>query len=230
MFKEILLCNLNNDFYGFQALKYEFTFNLVALVDKALAYERDQRFTDATAFRAELAQVRQSLADDDVMLEAKVPDVKPVVPDTVASHETPRQQATSVERLLQNLDSFDPSDSSDADVEAMVEIFTNFERSLVAIKQYGGNHPEPKRRFAETFRRLAGALMSCDVCLSWNLTPYGFIVRDRLVWEPASPWNRVPYQLFSDGIRTHVAVVVGGVMVKLPADIAVENVRALILQ
>jgi hypothetical protein len=44
--------------------------------------------------------------------------------------------------------------------------------------------------------------MSCDICLAWNFTPYAFVAGDNVIWEPEPPWNRIPYQLFSDGVRT----------------------------
>jgi hypothetical protein len=84
----------------------------------------------------------------------------------------------------------------------MREVFTLLERSLVARKQYGLTHPETKRRFGEVFKQLASSLMTCDICLAWNFTPYAFVAGENIVWEPESPWNRIPYQLFSDGVRT----------------------------
>ena len=44
--------------------------------------------------------------------------------------------------------------------------------------------------------------MTCDICLAWNFTPYAFTAGDNVIWEPEPPWNRIPYQLFSDGVRT----------------------------
>jgi hypothetical protein len=37
--------------------------------------------------------------------------------------------------------------------------------------------------------------------LLWNITPYSFTAKDKTLWEPRAPLDRIPYQLFSDGIR-----------------------------
>jgi hypothetical protein len=102
----------------------------------------------------------------------------------------------------ERVETFDPSTNSPEEVERMQTVFTLLERALVARKQYGEQHPEVKRRFDECFKQLASALMSCDICLAWNFTPYAFTAGDNVVWEPEPPWNRIPYQLFSDGVRT----------------------------
>lgn len=178
--------------------------SLVALVDKALSYERTQRFPDATAFRRELARVRAELAgqqldgdDGPATHERPIPAVVPIGFDAGSA-----QDLVDYDDRDELVDSFDPSEHTEDEIRSLEEVFTLFERALVATKQYSQDHPETKRRFTETFRELASALMNCDICLSWNLTPYGFVVQDRLVWEPEVPWNRIPYQLFSDGVRT----------------------------
>jgi hypothetical protein len=175
-------------------------FNLVALVDRALAYDRDHRYASATVFRAELAKVRATLGEQAGAVPAEVNLQSPVVPPTVHGQDAPDgyEQAERGARV----ETFDPSTNSPEEVENMREVFTLLERALVARKQYSLTHPETKRRFDEAFKRLASSLMTCDICLAWNFTPYAFVAGENVVWEPEPPWNRIPYQLFSDGVRT----------------------------
>jgi serine/threonine protein kinase len=174
-------------------------FNLVAMVDRALAYERDHRFPDATAFRQELAKVRESLTDEAVSKTHVIPQAQ-VVPATVQGEVAP--DGYSRGERGERLQTYDPSSNSPEEIARMQKIFTLLERQLVARKQYGEDHPEPKRRLEECFKELASALMTCDICLAWNFTPYAFVAGDNVIWEPEPPWNRIPYQLFSDGVRT----------------------------
>jgi len=180
-------------------------FPVVALVDRALAYDRDHRFPNATTFRAELAKVRATLGEE----AAKPAEVNqaPIIPPTMHGKQAPKSfeeeeaERRAAERA-ERVETFDPSTNSPEEVENMREVFTLLERSLVARKQYGVSHPETKRRFTEVFKQLASSLMTCDICLAWNFTPYAFVAGENVVWEPESPWNRIPYQLFSDGVRT----------------------------
>lgn len=174
-------------------------FNLVALVDRALSYEREHRFPDAASFREEVAKVRASLGEEDLRKSEVIPQAQ-VIPATVQGEAAPDgyERGERGERL----DTFDPSSNSPQEVERMQNVFTLLERGLVARKQYGEDHPEPKRRMAECFKELASGLMTCDICLAWNFTPYAFTAGDNIIWEPQPPWNRIPYQLFSDGVRT----------------------------
>lgn len=181
---------------------HEAPYPLVAWVDKALAYERDKRFGDATAMRQELTRLRRGLDGEASVGEVRN-DAKPMISPTIAGNaELSADDLVDYDERDELVDSYDPSENTDAEIASMAEVFTALERALVAIKQYGREHPETRRRFSETFRELASALMNCDICLAWNLAPYGFIVGEQSVWEPEPPWNRIPYQLFSDGVRT----------------------------
>jgi serine/threonine protein kinase len=174
-------------------------FSLVAMVDRALSFERDHRFPDATTFRKELAKVRAAFGEEAISKTHAIPQA-PVIPATVHGADAP--DGYSRGERGERLETFDPSTNSPEEIERMQTVFTLLERALVARKQYSENHPETKRRMDECFKQLASALMTCDICLAWNFTPYAFTAGDNVIWEPEPPWNRIPYQLFSDGVRT----------------------------
>jgi len=179
-------------------------FSVVALIDRALAYDREHRFPDANTFRNELIKVRASLAKDAPREQPTVRNSeRPVaLPPTMHGAATDTADGYDRGERQERLESFDPSMNSPDEIERMQKVFVLLERALVARKQYSLDHPETKRRVDEAFKEVASGLMTCDICLAWNLTPYAFVAGDVIVWEPEPPWNRVPYQLFSDGART----------------------------
>jgi serine/threonine protein kinase len=177
-------------------------FALVALVDRALAYERNNRFPDALTFRKELAKIRDAVSDQQPGKSNR--PAAPILPATVhgvdvASPLLAGQPQPDDEE--QRVETYDPSENSDEEIANMQKCFGALQHALVATRQYGNEHPEAKRRFDEAFRDFAAALMTCDVALAWNLTPYCFSARDQVIWEPEPPFNRIPYHFFSDGVR-----------------------------
>jgi eukaryotic-like serine/threonine-protein kinase len=183
-------------------------FPLVALIDRGLSYERDNRYPDAQTFRAELTKIRTGVVTDDVVVQSANTPQKPMIPATMLGTAGPQPlmaaafDSTPDEEDEDRVGTFDPSTSSDEEIARMAKFFSLLERALTATKQYAIDHPEPKRRFDEAFRELTSALMACEVALAWDLTPYSFGARDQMIWEPEAPWNRIPYQLFADGVRT----------------------------
>jgi len=178
-------------------------FALVALVDKALAYERDDRFADATEMRKELAEVIKALEGQDVSTDEVAPD-KALMAATVHGAELTQYESNLDDDDDDDdsaIDFYDPASNTPEEAQSLVDVFLALERALVATMQYSEDHPETRRRFDEAFKELASGLMRCEVALAWDLTPYGFVSGDRTIWEPEVPWNRIPYQLFSDGVR-----------------------------
>jgi len=182
-------------------------FPLVALVDRGLSYERDNRYPDAQTFRAELAKIRSSVAAEGAEISRQDLPQKPLIPATMLGKSVAQPLIASAFDTVaddgedETVDTFDPSGATDQEIANMAKVFSLLERALSATKQYAPEHPEVKRRFDEVFRELASALMTCEVALAWDLTPYSFGARDQVIWEPEAPWNRIPYQLFADGVR-----------------------------
>jgi serine/threonine protein kinase len=178
-------------------------FALVALVDRALSYERNNRFPDATTFRKELAKIRSGV-NEHAISKSMLSPAQQIMPATVHGAEAPSAMLLGqpdADEDNQRVETYDPSLSTDDEIERMQKCFAALQIALVATRQYGHDHPEARRRFDEAFREFASALMTCEVALSWNLTPYSFAARDQIVWEPEPPWNRIPYHFFADGVR-----------------------------
>jgi len=96
---------------------------------------------------------------------------------------------------------YDPAYASPEDIEAMRDLFGEVEKALIARTQYGPTHPETRRRADRAFKACASGLMRAEYGLVWNVTPYSFSAGDESLWEPEIPLDRIPYQLFADGVR-----------------------------
>jgi len=172
---------------------------LIRVVDRALAYRTDKRYPDAASFRADVATLKQTLGEAvlDKRASGPTPDKAATAAGTQAAVDENAEDAD--ERAA---DTYDPSTATDEDQAALKKAFSTLENALIARKQYSADHPETKRRYAEAFRETYRALANCDQTLAWNVSPYAFHIEGNVLWEPEAPLNRVPYQLFSDGVRT----------------------------
>lgn len=103
--------------------------------------------------------------------------------------------------ILARGDAIASASISEEDIQLLTDLFVAVDRALIAQMQYGRDHPETKKRFERVFSQTASALMQREDALAWNLTPYSFVAGEHTLWEPKPPFDRVPYQLFSDGIR-----------------------------
>lgn len=170
--------------------------SLVRVVDRALAYRTDRRFADAAAFRSEVITLKETLSE--AILDKKNSGAIPNKNETAVDLQAQAEEDADDE---QKTETYDPATATDQDQQGLKKAFDHMENSLIARKQYGVNHPETKRRHAEAFRELYRTLAGCEETLAWNVNPYAFHIEDNVIWEPEPPLNRIPYQLFSDGIR-----------------------------
>jgi serine/threonine protein kinase len=84
--------------------------------------------------------------------------------------------------------------------EALVTIFDRLERSLPTFRQYGLDHPEGKTRFKAVYRTVVDALREMPENVRWEVHPFCFTHDKAVAWEPAPPWDIVPYNLASAGL------------------------------
>lgn len=202
---------------------------LVEFVDKALAFEQDRRFADAHEMRVALRAAVQSMTGaTGSSTVAGMPASRAAAgaAATVAGLGRPAAAARTGARLptrgggraggaaedvgpsdaeavaiLARGDAFAEASLSEEDVKTLTDLFVTMERALIAQVQYGKEHPETRKRFERVFSQIASALLSREDALAWNVTPYSFVAGEHTLWEPKAPFDRIPYQLFSDGIR-----------------------------
>lgn len=153
---------------------------VLTLVDKALAWDRRNRFSDAQEMRAEVlrllgrAAVDESHQGQELVIEQGSPD-QPVA-------------------LAED----------DPHLVRLRALCKSLERLLPAVRQYGWSHPETERRLRGLFEAVVEAhrlRSSEERTITVDVRPYAFTLEQTTVWEPAPPLDAIPYVLFEAGIR-----------------------------
>jgi hypothetical protein len=150
---------------------------VIALVDKALAWDRRNRFQSAAEMRAEVLRIL-----DRPSMRAPAPiEVSPEI--------------ELEEEVAAGLADGHPH------VERLRSIFKQIDRLLPAVRQYGFAHPETERRLRGTFEEIVAALADAPSGVAWDVRPYSFEHRSCTIWEPPPPFDSVPWALFDSGLR-----------------------------
>jgi hypothetical protein len=166
---------------------------VIALIDKALAWDRRQRFADAAEMRA---AVRALLEKHGVRRPARPSSAVAGYTGDVGEadlEDAPPEETAAPESLIAAED--DPA------VERLRSIFRQLERVLPSVRQYGWAHPETERKVRAAFEEIAAALVEAPETLAWSVRAYSFAHRGREVWEPPAPLDVVPYGFFQAGLR-----------------------------
>ncbi len=158
---------------------------IVAFVDKSLMFERDKRYQDASAMRAELVGLLAAMrAGQLVVAPKKKGGVRLRQNDQIdIDEDLPTEERRTVHARI-------------ASVWAQINI------CLTDVRQYGWTHPTSVRGFQASFQLLVEALAAAPLSTWWEVTAGAFTFSDEPVWSPERPpFDRVPFQLFADGVR-----------------------------
>ncbi len=165
----------------------ELPVQLVAWVDKALTFDRTQRYQDAVSMRMGLTEILVGLRTGRL------------------SEAVPGKAAGVVARASDVIDvSEEPDDPEHAvrAVSILQGVWKNVGLCMGAARQYGWDHPTTARATQAAFEQILAAHTFHPQVLWWDVAPYGFLRSGAAVWEPERPpLDRVPYQLFADGFR-----------------------------
>ncbi len=167
---------------------------MIALVDKALAWDPRSRFDSAEVMRQEC--LRLLVPYKPGAQAAQVAAAAAAVPglQTAAPAPAPAAAAEPVPEP--------PAAETDPPVVRLTDLFRRIERLLPAVRQYGWSHPEADNKLRACFQGLMEALREDSNAVYWSLLPYSFTHRTQTVWEPPAPFDAVPYNLFAAGIRS----------------------------
>ncbi|MGK3969247.1 protein kinase [Sorangium sp. So ce1667] len=160
---------------------------IVAFVDKALAFERGSRFQSAAAMRAELRRLTAAHAAGQLTpsREKKAPRVLVRGNDAIDEDQEPPSFAV-VEQTCQRL----------------VGVWKQLALVLSNIRQYGWNHPHVNKGIHFAFDEITRTLSQNPLGVRWEVTPSAFTSGGQPIWQPdRPPFDRIPYQLFADGVR-----------------------------
>ncbi|WP_437286845.1 protein kinase domain-containing protein [Sorangium sp. So ce406] len=160
---------------------------IVAFVDKALAFERGSRFQSAAAMRAELRRLTAAHAAGQLTpsREKKAPRVLVRGNDAIDEDQEPPSVGL-VEQTCQRL----------------VGVWKQLALVLSNIRQYGWNHPHVNKGIHFAFDEITRTLAQNPLGVRWEVTPSAFTSGGQPIWQPdRPPFDRIPYQLFADGVR-----------------------------
>ena len=157
---------------------------IVAFVDKSLAFDRESRFQDAAAMRAEMigllaafraGQLGQKKAKKGLVVRGN---------ESVETEAelTDEQKAKAVERIS--------------------SIWKLLANCIAGFRQYGWGHAQTGKTLQGAYDELQSVLALEEHTVRWDVGPNAFTYDDKVVWLPdRASLDRIPYYLFADGIR-----------------------------
>jgi len=159
---------------------------IVAAVDKALAYERNKRFPDARAMRSQLLTISAAMRAGQLS-------------------SAPAKRGG----VLVRGDLEDEDDLAEATAESKNELGRKLRNLwkllgmfMSSTRQYGWNHPEVARQLEAAYEATLETLTRFPDSVKWDVTPYSFSHEGEAIFEPdRPPFDRLPFQLFGDGMR-----------------------------
>jgi len=163
----------------------ELPVEVVALIDRALAWDRRNRFADAREMQAAVRAILGA-----------TPAPRP--PESFPAK--PRSSAAAPETLPAT---GAPTASPEGRVRAAAqrELFRHVDRLLPNVRQLGWDHPATDRALRTLFEALVDALQRDAEAFAFVVEPHSFSCAGELVWEPAPPFDALPYNLYSAGVR-----------------------------
>ena len=186
---------------------------IVALIDKALAWDRRSRFASAQAMQeAVRAALQRTSTGADVAsgktiahapqgmsLELDLDDERPAL--APPAPRVPRPASTRPPQKLRSGDFPPEVPETDPRVVAMRDLFHRIDRVLPSVRQMGWEHPQTERALRAAFEGFAAQLQVGGGSVAVAVLPYSFVALGRTVWEPPPPFDAIPYHLFASGVR-----------------------------
>jgi len=175
---------------------------VIAIIDKALAWDRRNRYDDARHMQAAVREAVAKLTG--VAVEAPVQVAVPVDPaaaqqleELPEAAEVPEAPAQDVGLLAEEL-----ADEDDPRVQQARDLLKHLERLFPTVRQLGWDHPATERALRTAHEAMVEGLAAHPDCLSLTIRPYSFLILGQTAWEPGPPFDIVPYNLFACGMRT----------------------------
>jgi len=159
---------------------------LVAFIDRALSYDKSQRFQTAQEMRTELLTLIENIKSGLIQRG----DQKKTAGVVVRGNE-----------LIEDGGELSDREQKEA-LQKMQNVFKFIGLAMANVRQYGFLHPQTARTTQHAFAEIASALANNAASVRWEVTAGAFVFDGVPVWEPERvPFDRIPHQLFADGIR-----------------------------
>ena len=160
----------------------ELPMELIHFVNKALSWERRDRFGSALEMRTALNDIRAR--------------------ERELSEEAVQRSARHQLHALGGGQDAERRTEDDPELSGLVRIFDSMKRVFRAVRTYGWGHAETIRIHTVFFRTFWETLESLGGELGWKITPNAFEHDGLIVWEPEPPFDDIPYNLFGSGFRS----------------------------
>jgi predicted Ser/Thr protein kinase len=163
---------------------------VVACVDRALAFERHKRFQDAASMRSEVLGLLAALRAGQLVRAAPAKETG---------------LKTRGNEALESVEELSPEETKDVQVR-LAAVWKQIGTCLADVRQYGWTHPHALRALDGGLQQINDALVAHPSCVRWDVGPGAFLFQGAAVWAPDRiPFDRIPYQLFADGVR-HIQI------------------------
>ena len=163
---------------------------IVACVDRALAFEREKRFQDAASMRSEVLGLLAALRAGQLVRAA---------PKKEGGLKTRGNEA------LEGMEELSPEEQKEVQTR-LAAVWKQIGTCLADVRQYGWTHPHAMRALDAGLQQVSDALATHPSSVRWDVGPGAFLFQGASVWAPDRiPFDRIPYQLFADGVR-HIQI------------------------
>ncbi|MEZ4458392.1 MAG: protein kinase [bacterium] len=150
---------------------------LIRVVDRALSWQRDERYATAADFGRALSAL-QSMSEDATVMTQSADVYKAAA--LVSAGEGDEVKGSGV---------------------LLTEMFRHLMKALEGARLYDWGHPEVVRRIDVAFESLLSALNTSRDAISWRVRPTTFMAEDVAIWSPDPPYDAIVFNLFSSGFR-----------------------------
>jgi len=195
---------------------------MIALIDKALAWDRRNRFADAREMQAAAREVLATIEGTPRATEAAEPVEEPQRRTEAITAAPPAKRPVAAPAALPSAPA--PAATAtpavaeeDPRVESAREVFRHVDHVFPSVRQFGWEHPATERVLRTAFEAIAEVL-AANASVSLTIRPYLLQAYGHTVWEPSAPFDAVPYNLFACGLRT----------LKIERGIAMDELRSLL--
>lgn len=182
---------------------------VIALIDKSLAWDRRNRYANAREMQQAVRSIIGLPAPAVPAVGAPPMSapfaVPPALADSVDAGAPSRKLASLAPAADARRASVAPPGQAGADddprVATLRDLLRQVDRLLPGVRQFGWEHPATVRTLRTVFESFVDALAKDPAVLDLAVEPYSFSCRGHAVWEPAPPFDNIPYNVFACGMR-----------------------------
>ncbi|MBI2892245.1 MAG: protein kinase [Deltaproteobacteria bacterium] len=176
---------------------------VIALVDKALAWDKRNRYAGAREMQSAVLLALAKVAPELIhAMQAPAAPQQPTPAPAVPTAPIPEPAAEAVAEQPELEVAMEPEVAEDDPrVLELRELFVQVDRLLPSVRQFGWDHPATERTLRTAFERFVRALGQNPDAIEFEIHPYSFTMLGQTVWEPPAPSDAIPYNLFACGLR-----------------------------